>query len=120
MAKLTQEEFMNKVKVILGDRNDDEAIAFLEDCKDTISTEGDDWKKKYDELVKEKDELDKNWRKKYTDRFFSADSHNDNDNHENNHNTNPANVKRNDVDEEQEKLEQAEKIRFDDLFKPAD
>jgi hypothetical protein len=122
MAKLTQKDFMTKLQAIIGDRTDDEAISFIEDCKDTISDAEDVWQKKYEDAVKEKEELDKTWRKKYTDRFFSADSHNDNnnDNHENNHNTNPANVKKNDVDEEQEKLEQAEKIRFDDLFKPAD
>ena len=122
MAKLTQKDFMTKLQAIIGDRTDDEAISFIEDCKDTISDAGDEWQKKYEDAVKEKEELDKSWRKKYTDRFFSADSHNDNnnDNHENNHNTNPANVKKNDVDEEQEKLEQAEKVRFDDLFKPAD
>ena len=121
MAKLTQKEFMAKLQAIIGDRTDDEAISFIEDCKDTISDADDVWQKKYEDAVKEKEELDKTWRKKYTDRFFSADSHNDNnDNHENNHNTNPANVKKNDIDEEQEKIEQAEKIRFDDLFKPAD
>lgn len=123
MAKLTQKEFMDKVKVILGDRTDDEAISFLEDCKDTISSEGDDWQKKYDEAVKEKEELDKTWRQKYTDRFFSSDdSHidEDKDQHENNKRTNPANVDMNNVDEEREKQEQAEKVRIDDLFKPAD
>lgn len=123
MAKLTQKEFMEKVKVILGDRTDDDAISFLEDCKDTISSEGDDWQKKYDEAVKEKEELDKTWRQKYTDRFFSSDdSHIDDnkDQHENNKKTNPANVNNDDVDEELAKQQQAEKIRIDDLFKSAD
>ena len=117
MAKLTQTEFMTKVKAIIGDRTDDEAISFLEDCKDTIEGDKDDWKSKYDTVVREKEELDKQWREKYTNTFFSPVSHNNNDNHENNQNTNPANVNRNNVDEEQEKLEQAEKVRFDDLFK---
>ena len=119
MAKLTQTEFMTKVKAIIGDRTDDEAISFLEDCKDTIEGDKDDWKQKYDDVVKEKEELDKQWREKYTNTFFSPVSHNnnDNDNHENNRKTNPANIKDNETDEEQEKLEQAEKIRFDDLFK---
>lgn len=118
MAKLTQAEFMTKVKAIIGDRTDDEAIAFLEDCKDTIEGDKDDWKAKYDDVVKEKEDLDKAWREKYTNTFFSPVSHNnnDNDNHENNKNTNPANVNHGNVDEEQEKLEQAEKVRFDDLF----
>ena len=119
MARLTQTEFMSKVKAIIGDRTDDEAIAFLEDCKDTIEGGQDDWESKYNDAVKEKEELDKQWREKYTNTFFSPVSHNNenNNNHENNQNTNPANVNRNNVDEEQEKLEQAEKIRFDDLFK---
>lgn len=117
MAKLTQSEFMNKVKAIIGDRTDDEAISFLEDCKDTLEGDKDDWKSKYDEAVRAKEDLDKQWREKYTNTFFSPVSHNDNDNHENNNSTNPANVNRNNVDEEQEKLEQAEKVRFDDLFK---
>lgn len=119
MAKLTQSEFMTKVKTIIGDRTDDEAISFLEDCKDTIEGEKDDWKAKYDDLLKEKEQLDKDWREKYTNTFFSPVSHNDNNNgnHTNNQNTNPANTPNNDKDEEQEKLEQAEKVRFDDLFK---
>lgn len=121
MARLTSAEFMDKLKNILGDRTDDEALSFIEDCKDTITGDKDDWKQKYDDIVKEKDELDKTWRRKYADRFFSPDSHNDDneDTHENNKRTNPANVK-DELDEEEQKLEQAEKIRFDDLFKPAD
>jgi hypothetical protein len=122
MARLTQSEFMTKLKTFIGDRTDDEAISFIEDCKDTITDDKDDWKKKYDDVVKEKEELDKTWRQKYTDRFFLSDSHNDNnnDNHENNKKTNPASKPSDELDEEQKKLEQAESIRFDDLFKPAD
>lgn len=122
MARLTQSEFMTKLKTFIGDRTDDEAISFIEDCKDTITDDKDDWKKKYDDVVKEKEELDKTWRQKYTDRFFSSDSH-DNENedrHENNRRTNPASTPSDKLDEEQEKMEQAEKIRVDDLFKPAD
>ena len=120
--KLTNDEFMTKLKQIIGDRTDDEAISFIEDCKDTITDDKDDWKAKYEDAVKEKEELDKNWRTKYTNRFFASDSHLDNDNaiHENNKNTNPANIKPDEIDEEQAKLEQAEKVRFDDLFKAAD
>lgn len=122
MARLTQTEFMTKLKTIIGDRTDDEAISFIEDCKDTITEDKDDWKSKYDDVVREKDELDKTWRQKYTDRFFSTDSHTDenNNNHENNKNTNPASKPSDKLDEEQEKIEQANKVRFDDLFKPAD
>ena len=123
MARLSQNEFMEKLKTFIGDRTDDEAISFIEDCKDTITEDKDEWKNKYDALVKEKDDLDKEWRKKYTDRFFSSDTHNDdnNNNNENNKRTNPAHVGTQDQpDDEQQKLEQAEKIRFNDLFKPAE
>ena len=116
MAKLTQTEFMTKVKAIIGDRTDDEAISFLEDCEDTIEGEKDDWKAKYDDLLKEKEQLDKDWREKYTNTFFSPVSHNGNNNNDNNKNTNPANTPNNETDEEQEKIEQAEKVRFNDLF----
>ena len=73
MAKLTQKEFMDKVKSIIGDRDDDEVLSFLEDCKDTITAEKDEYKEKYEAAVKEKEELDKSWRTKYKERFYSAD-----------------------------------------------
>lgn len=65
---------MEKVKSILGDRDDDEALSFLEDCKDTITVEKDEYKEKYETAVKEKEELDKSWRAKYKERFYSADN----------------------------------------------
>lgn len=117
MAILTSTEFMTKLKTFIGERTDDEALSFIEDCKDTIDGGGDDYKSKYEAAVKEKEETEKMWRQKYADRFFSPDTHTNEDNHENNDKTNPANVNRNNVDEEQEKLEQAEKVRFNDLFK---
>lgn len=122
MAVLTQSEFMEKLKTIIGDRTDDEAISFIEDCKDTITVDKDDWKQKYDDAIKEKETLDKEWRTRYTERFFAADSHitNPTDEHNNNARTNPAKVGSDEPDEEQEKIEKAEKIRFNDLFTPAD
>ena len=74
MAKLTQKEFMDRVKSIIGDRDDDEVLSFLEDCKDTITAEKDEYKEKYETVVKEKEELDKSWRAKYKERFYSADN----------------------------------------------
>lgn len=111
MAKLTPKEFLDKAKQILGERTDDEALSFLEDCNDTITDDkgGEDWKSKYDDLVKEKDELDKSWRQKYRDRFFSAD------NSQENNDTNPSNHA-NDKDNEIDLEEEAKKVRFDDLF----
>lgn len=116
MAKLSPKEFMEKAKQIIGERDDDEALSFLEDCKDTISDDesGDDWKSKYDTVVKEKEQLDKDWRKRYRDTFFSSDSHNDNDNNNNKGKNDEA------EDEEIDKEEQANSVRFDDLFETKD
>lgn len=83
MAKLTADEFMNKVKEYIGDRDDDATLSFLEDCKDTITGDGDEYKEKYETAIREKDELDKQWRTKYKERFYSSDDlpkgKNDND-----------------------------------------
>lgn len=115
MAKLSQKEFMEKVKTVLGDRDDDEALSFLEDCKDTISSEDDSWKEKYDTVVKEKEELDKQWRTKYKERFYSSDdSHTDKDDNIDTKKK-PSQTSTTEP-EDDDKLEQAEKVRFDDLF----
>lgn len=115
MAKKTKEEIMTAVKSILGDRNDDEALSFLEDLSDTISDgENIDFKQKYEEQLEANKTLESNWRKKYTERFFSPDA-----SHIDNNKTNPANVNNdNDEDDPKEKaLEQANSVKFDDLFK---
>ena len=73
---LKKDEVLKKVSDILGDRNDDEAIGFIEDLSDTIEDYdkklGEDWKTKYEEN-------DKAWREKYKARFFDAtpDEHTD-------------------------------------------
>ena len=65
---LTKDELMKKLSTIIGDRNDDEAINFIEDVSDTVDsfskTDDTDWKTKYEEL-------DKTWRERYKERFFS-------------------------------------------------
>lgn len=71
MAVLSKEDFAKLLKEKFGNDTSDEGIKALEDLTDTYndlenkSKEGnsDDWKTKYDEL-------DKTWRKRYTDRFF--------------------------------------------------
>nr|DAU33452.1 MAG TPA: hypothetical protein [Caudoviricetes sp.] len=71
MAVKTREEILESFKTRLGENPDDDSIAFLEDVTDTLNDfekrakgDGTDWKSKYEEN-------DANWRKKYTDRFFS-------------------------------------------------
>lgn len=71
MAVKTREEILGSFKTRLGENPDDESISFLEDVTDTLDDfekrangDGTDWKSKYEEN-------DANWRKKYTERFFS-------------------------------------------------
>ena len=71
MAVKTREEILESFKTRLGENPDNESISFLEDVTDTLDDfekrangDGTDWKSKYEEN-------DENWRKKYTERFFS-------------------------------------------------
>lgn len=76
MAVRTKEELLNDIKGIIGDSTDDTSIILLEDISDTFddlesrSTDTEDWKTKYEEN-------DAEWRRKYTDRFFSAEPDDD-------------------------------------------
>lgn len=66
MAKKTKDELLNAIKAILGDRDDDDAIALMEDVTDTLDAYAEDeninYKQKYEEN-------DKEWRRKYISRF---------------------------------------------------
>lgn len=73
MAVKTREEILEELRARVGEQTDDETIAFLEDVTDTLSDleekakgDGTDWKAKYEEN-------DGEWRKKYTERFYSSD-----------------------------------------------
>lgn len=72
MAVKTREEILAEIRARVGEQNDDETISFIEDITDTFSDletrangDGTDWKTKYEEN-------DANWRKKYTERFYSS------------------------------------------------
>lgn len=71
----SKEEILEYLKGKMGEEPDDESIAFLEDVTDTLSdyeskvTDTEDWKTKYEEN-------DKEWRRKYTERFFSSEPEN--------------------------------------------
>lgn len=68
MAIRTWDELSASIKNIIGDRNDDETLAFLEDLNDTVNqdkNDGEDWKTKYEEN-------DKSWRNRYRERFFGS------------------------------------------------
>lgn len=71
MAIKTMEELRNSVDIILNERTDDEALAFIEDFTDTIgelekrAEENVKWKEKYEQN-------DREWREKYRKRFFEG------------------------------------------------
>lgn len=71
MAVKTREELLASIRARVGEQTDDETIAFLEDVTDTLTDfetrangGSEDWEQRY------KDN-DAEWRKKYTERFFS-------------------------------------------------
>lgn len=64
----TQEELMNQFSAIIGEDNtDDNVLNFMTDMKDTFADNGADT---IAALKREKDDLDKSWRKKYRDAFM--------------------------------------------------
>lgn len=90
MAVLSFDELITKIKTKIGEDTSDESIELLEDVTDTFNAnkDGEDWKTKYEEN-------DKEWRKKYIDRFSGSGD--------------------DDLEEEEE-----EKTTFEDLFKEED
>ena len=86
MSVLSKEDLLSAIKTRLGEDTSDEAIKFLEDVSDTVSDleskangDGEDWKTKYADL-------DKEWRKRYTDRFFNGSSEGNEDDNFDEHN----------------------------------
>lgn len=69
MAIKSNEDLMNGIRSILGDRTDEAALGLLEDMDDTLkdyaTNANIDWKNKYDEN-------DAAWKQKYRDRFFGT------------------------------------------------
>lgn len=71
MAIKKLDELMGVIKGKFGEDTSDETIGFLEDVTDTFNdyesrlSDTDDWKSKYEEN-------DKNWRERYTARFYTT------------------------------------------------
>jgi hypothetical protein len=100
MAVLSKSELMEKLKGVIGDKSDDETLAFIEDVNDTLDekkTDDTDWQKKYEEN-------DKEWREKYKKRFFEQSGNEETD--EGNEGT----------DEGNEETEEKTIEKFEDLF----
>lgn len=87
--KKTKDELLEQFKAIIGEDMSDSSIGFIEDLTDSFNdSETEDWKAKYEEN-------DKNWRKKYTERFYGK------------------------VDEKEEEDyfdDKPKKLRYEDLF----
>ena len=73
MAVKTVEEILGSFRTRIGEEPDDETLAFLEDVSDTLANlenrangDGVDWQARYEEN-------DREWRKRYTERFFSTE-----------------------------------------------
>lgn len=68
------DEILNAVKERIGDDTSDSAISFVADISDTFNSlsEQENWKQKYEQN-------DREWRKKYRDRFLSGESSSDDD-----------------------------------------
>lgn len=98
MAIKTKEELLASIKAKLGEDTSDEAISLLEDLSDTLDTTKDstDWKQKYEEN-------DKQWREKYTSRFYDTGSEDKRE---------KPDSKPEDKDEE----DKASTVTFNDLF----
>lgn len=68
MAVRTRQEIMDALNVIIGERNDDEALEFIADVTDTLSDfenrSSEDWRQRYEDN-------DREWRQRYRDRFFN-------------------------------------------------
>lgn len=105
--KLTREELMRAVSSIVGDRTDDEAIAFVENVTDTFdsysSVELENANKQIEELTQKVADIEASWRKKYMDRFYGGSDEE----------ANPSNQPP--IEEEETALD-AEEITVDDLF----
>lgn len=71
MAVVSKDSILQSVKAIIGEEPSNEALAVLEDVADTFgdleakASDTTNWKTKYEEN-------DKEWRRKYTERFTSG------------------------------------------------
>lgn len=98
MAILEKNDFMEKIKTVVGDNTDPDTLTFLEDVSDTVA----EWTK---DPWEEPEKLNE-WEEKYNDlaarykaRFFDG----------------PAEQEKHEKEKEEEKKQ--EKITYTDLFK---
>lgn len=103
MSVLSKDELLEKIRSLLGERTDDEAITFIEDVTDTYDSIS-DAKSGYteDEVTAKVNEVEEKWRKKYRDRFFGSGGDDDDDDEPDGGNTNTEEVTIDDLFEKKE------------------
>ena len=72
MAILSKSDYFDKLDAVFKGKTDEESIGMMEDFIDTYNDletradgDGENWKQKYEEL-------DKEWKQKYKNRFFNT------------------------------------------------
>ena len=102
MAVLSKDDYMARVKGIVGEKSDDESISLLEDLTDTYNDLEKRTQKSDIDWEKKCKDLDEQWRKRFQKRFYESDG------------GNPY------YGPEIETETEEEKITIDDLFKEKD
>lgn len=102
---MTKEEFMNAIKEIIGERNDDTVLGVLQYLKDMEtpvdhSKEIEELNNKVKELEQAKTDTENEWRNKYKEAFF----------------TTPQQPQSNDQNAQYGKEPEQSNLEFDNLF----
>lgn len=78
MGVLSRDELLEKIRTLLGERTDDEAITIIEDVTDTYdSISGAKSGYTEEEVTAKVNAVEEKWRKKYRDRFFGTNDDDD-------------------------------------------
>lgn len=105
MSRLTRDEAITRLTAYIGDRNDDDSIALLEDISDSLTEDTEDWKAKYDEL-------DASWRKRYIERFSNLAPEDDL--------SEVIETEQESATEDTEVVDESEELTIDDLYEKED
>lgn len=98
MAIVSNEDLIQRITALIGESTTDENISLIEDVTDTLqdyterAKDSTDWKEKYTEN-------DREWRKRYTERFTNNDGQDDENS------------------QYKDDSQESEKLTFDSLFK---
>lgn len=79
MPVITTDEFMNRIRTLVGDDTSDETLATIQDFSDTLNSFGDS-ANEIARLNSQLTEQDEAWRKKYRDAFFHGPEEREPDN----------------------------------------